>query len=238
VNAKKPECSETAVQWHSSVAHDFDSSYRKDSRFRDRYGVWLEVIDACCDAGHSVLDLGCGPGELLLPLARRHGQVVGVDGSAEMLGICERKVGESDLRNVILRQGDIAKLAELRLGSFDLIVASSVLEYLPDLDATLDEIERMMSPGGTFIFTLPNGSSLYRIAEPLIYRLLRRPAYFPYVVNVLTPAQATARLERHGLQVRETRTLSPTPVLSQFLRPLGLRRFSDNLVLYVCKRSG
>jgi hypothetical protein len=100
----------------------------------------------------------------------------------------------------------------------------------------ISRLHESLAPGGTFIFSLPNGSSLYRIAEPFIYRLLRRPTYYPHVVNVATAHQMRALLEGCGYRVLETHFLSPTPLLSVLLRPLGLRAFADNLMLFVCRR--
>lgn len=217
------------------MAEAFDASYATHRRFRDRYQTWLELIGRNSHTDHAALDLGCGSGELLLPLARHNRRVIGIDGSAEMLRLCEQKLARAGLTNATLRQADLTGLRQLSLGRFDLIVASSVLEYLPDLDGVLAAIAGLLAPHGRFLFTLPNAASLYRRAEPLIYRLFRRPTYYPYVVNVATRAQLQRRLEAAGFRLLDTRFMVPTPVLSAVLRPLGLRSLADNLVLYTCE---
>jgi 2-polyprenyl-6-hydroxyphenyl methylase/3-demethylubiquinone-9 3-methyltransferase len=227
---------DTAVGWHSAGAEAFDAAYANHRRFRDRHRVWLDVIERDSDTTREALDLGCGSGELLLPLARRNRRVIGIDGSAEMLRLCEQKLARAGLSNTTLYQADIADLSGLALGPFDLIIASSVLEYVPDLDSVLAAIAGLLRPHGIFLLSVPNASSLYRRAEPLIYRLLRWPTYYRYMINIATRPEMQRRLEASGFRLLETRFMVPTPVLSAVLRPLGLRALADNLVLYSCER--
>ena len=226
-----------AVGWHSEVADEFDASYTKDRRFRERFSVWQAVIEQHCPAGGAALDLGCGSGELLFPLALKSANVLGIDGSAEMLAICERKLREQDIQNIRLAKADINELHAMDLGELDIVVASSVLEYLSELESVIDTVSRHLKPGGVFAFSLPNGSSLYRKAEPLLYRLFKRPAYYPYVVNVLTPREIRTLIEQHGFSVTQMDLTSPTAGLSAILRPLGLAIWSDNLAVFTCRKA-
>lgn len=234
--ANAPAQPHGAVGWHSTVATEFDANYASDAGFRERYSAWLELIERYSGTSRQTLDLGCGSGALLLPLARHNRSVVGIDGSAEMLQLCERKLAHAGLTNATLRRADLAALGTMPLGQFELIVASSVLEYLPDLDNVLATIARLLATDGRFLFSLPNAASLYRRAEPLIYRIFRRPTYYPYVVNVATRSEMQRRLGAAGLRLLETRYIAPTPVLSAMLRPIGLRALADNLALYTCAR--
>ncbi len=72
---------------------------------RYRHGYPAAVIDALADAfgltaRDVVIDLGCGTGQLTLPLARRVRAVVGVDPEPDMLARARRAAGEQDLANV------------------------------------------------------------------------------------------------------------------------------------------
>src|SRR4051794_20155002 len=76
----------------------------------------------------SLLDLGCGSGGHLFPLARRGYQMAGVDVSPDMLDVARRKVAEAGLPGIDLRQGD---LRSVRLGrTFDAaLLMFAVLGY-------------------------------------------------------------------------------------------------------------
>lgn len=76
-------------------------------------------------------DLGCGSGQLTLPIARRASQVIAVDVSPAKIGLLSENAARSGLRNV---SGRIAALETLRLpeGSLDLVVSSYALHHLSD----------------------------------------------------------------------------------------------------------
>jgi SAM-dependent methyltransferase len=105
-------------------------------------------------AGGRVLELGCGTGRLLAPLARSGADLVGVDRSTAMLARAAARLGRlpRGLRPPIVR-GDIRSLP-FRASAFDLVIApygmlQSVLDD-GDLDRTLSSVRRVLAPGGTF----------------------------------------------------------------------------------------
>jgi len=224
----------SAVELHSRNAVEFDNRYRTEKGFAERRAIWTQLIHRYSDPGFRALDLGCGSGELAVQLADANAKVTALDGSASMLELCRQKLGDRD--NVKLVCADIAEMHQLGDGSFDLIVASSVLEYLDDFDGTLAMISRLLAPGGVFILSLPNRASVYRRIEPLLYALTGRPDYFAYVRNRTTAAELRGRLQHAGLEVLESRYLGRTWVLSALLRPAGMARWSDNLLLMACRK--
>ena len=102
-----------------------------------------------------ILDFGCGTGllsEKLAPLCRH---IVAVDTSAKMTGVLRNKVIDDGIENITPLQTAINTAAvsehpELTV-KFDLIVASSVCNFLPDYEATLRDLSSMMKPGGYFV---------------------------------------------------------------------------------------
>lgn len=224
----------SAVDLHSEHAREFDNRYRTERGFMERKALWSGLISRYSNLEHRALDLGCGSGEILLDIARSNREVTGLDGSAEMLDICARKLGQQG--NVTLICADVAETRRLPAGSFQLVTASSLLEYLDDMDATLAEVHRLLSPEGIFILSLPNAASFYRRLEPLIYSLTGRPNYFPYIRNRATREQLDTRLKSAGLSLVEVHYLGRTTGLSPLLRPLGLRRWSENLLVAVGRK--
>jgi SAM-dependent methyltransferase len=93
-----------------------------------------------------VLDLGCGEGQIARhALAAGAAAVVGVDASAAQVAEAVRRGG-----GVRYARGDAVALPFVG-GSFHAVVACLVLEHLADLDRALDEVARVVAPGGRFV---------------------------------------------------------------------------------------
>jgi len=107
------------------------------------------------------MDFGCGVGRLLVPLADRADQVVGVDVSPEMLAEARRSCEARGLDNVLLLE--VSRLGELS-ADFDLITSYIVFQHIPS--RTGYELTRrltaLLAPGGVAMlhFALTPGSAL------------------------------------------------------------------------------
>ena len=99
-----------------------------------------------------ILDLGCGTGRILVPLAEEGMDVIGLDASPEMLAICRKKLG-SGSENVRLVQGDIRRFDLNERFSMILIPGFSIQLLLEedDLDACLKACLAHLKPGGQVI---------------------------------------------------------------------------------------
>lgn len=101
-----------------------------------------------------MLELGCGTGRILVPLARSGARVVGIDRSASMLAWAHKRARRARLgAGVHLVRGDIGSLP-FPAASFRLVAAPyGILQSLLDdatLDATLASVHRVLGAGGTF----------------------------------------------------------------------------------------
>src|SRR5262245_48225932 len=100
-----------------------------------------------------VLEIGCGTGATLAALKKKGARhLVGVE-------INDAAAAEARARGVIdeVLVGDAhSHLAGFKDASFDLVVASHVLEHLVDPWATAKEIHRVLAPNGKLIGAIPN----------------------------------------------------------------------------------
>lgn len=109
------------------------------------------------------LDLACGTGDLSFALADKYsdGKIIGLDLTDEML-IEARK--RSRRNNVSFRLGDMAK-TELKTDSIQVVTGGYALRNAADLGGALDEISRVLKPGGVAAFldfSKPKNRSIQR----------------------------------------------------------------------------
>jgi arsenite methyltransferase len=102
------------------------------------------------EPGEVVLDLGCGAGTDLLIAAQMtgpQGRVIGIDMTTSMLGRVRESAEAMGVDNVELHE---SLIEELPLGdaSVDVVISNGVIDLVPDKDAVLDEIDRVLRPGG------------------------------------------------------------------------------------------
>ncbi len=109
--------------------------------------------------GGSVLELGCGTGHKLIPIAADGHPCVGVDFSAEMLAEARRKADE---RGVAVEwvQGDMRAFELGRTFDYVFITANSLLhlQEAEDLVSCFRSVRKHLAPGGRFVFDVFNPS--------------------------------------------------------------------------------
>jgi len=149
------------------------------------------ALEGLLEESDRVLEVGCGTGAYTLALARRCRQVLAVDASPGMLEYLDRRLAQAGIGNV---QTAVAELPD-RLpaaGGHDGVLAVGVLNYLPDLDATLRVLAGALRPGGWAVVTMPlrsPGGWLYRFGEAMTRRR----------VTLRSAAAARAAAQRAGL---------------------------------------
>jgi ubiquinone/menaquinone biosynthesis C-methylase UbiE len=105
--------------------------------------------------GAAALDAGCGPGNFAHRVgAERGGLVIGVDFSRAML-----RMARGRFREVPVAAGDLRRLP-FRSGAFDLAYSFRSLQHVPDLEAALRELVRVVAGGGHVVFDYVNRRNL------------------------------------------------------------------------------
>jgi demethylmenaquinone methyltransferase/2-methoxy-6-polyprenyl-1,4-benzoquinol methylase len=135
------------------IAGPYDLMNRLMTAGLDRRWRAIAARESGVGRGASVLDACCGTGDLALELARvvgRSGQVTGLDFSAEMLRRAERKSGGEDAAAVQWVRGD-ATAMPFPADSFAAATIAFGLRNLPDPEAGLRELARVVRPGGRVV---------------------------------------------------------------------------------------
>ncbi len=141
-----------------AILNEIASSYYTEEHgfeaILQKYKI-LEVGKFC--RGESMLDVGCGVGQMARALSGKFKRVVGIDGSSVKI---EKANKENKLPNIeyvhTLYEDFEPKL------KFDFIVSTNVLEHVDDSVALLKKLKSWLNPGGLVVVTVPNALALHK----------------------------------------------------------------------------
>ncbi|MDP3956274.1 MAG: class I SAM-dependent methyltransferase [bacterium] len=183
--------------------------------FADR----LPFIERYVPAGASILEVGAAAGDFLSVLDQQGFNVRGVELSARAVALAKKDHGYKLFHGTLFE----AKFPD---GSFDAIVSYHVLEHVPDPQALLREMYRVLKPGGSVVIEVPHATGIdarfsrrllksildyphHRFAfSPRVLRLMARTAGFRVVTVQASPSflltQAARRLLGYGMTKEKT----------------------------------
>jgi SAM-dependent methyltransferase len=148
----------------------------------------------------TILELGCGRGELLRGAANRGWSVRGIEMTEEFARIAREKYG------IAVECAPIREAAMLR-DSHDVILLAAVLEHLYEPAETLQLVRDALRPGGVVFIDVPNECSLMTRAGNAYMRLQGRrwavnlsPTFPPFHVVGFCPVSLRHLLHRTGLR--------------------------------------
>ncbi len=177
-------------------------------RWFDRHVDWQ---------GRAVLDLGCAGGFMAEAMHDRGARVTGVDPAAQAVAAARTHAAATG-REIAYDTG-VGEDLPYEDAAFDIVVCVDVLEHVTDLGRVLDEVARVLKPGGVFLFDTINRNIVSRLATITvaedILRLLPKGTHDPALF--ITPREM-----RQGLIVAG---LEPGPVTG--LGPRGINRRGD-----------
>ncbi|TVY00487.1 class I SAM-dependent DNA methyltransferase [Cohnella terricola] len=165
-------------------------TYRQFAAVYDRlmedmpYSDWMSFARRCWDRygiPHTVVDLGCGTGNLTIPLARSGFSVFGIDISTEMLSVARNKWDGPSSRGSYRDEPGTIRWLQQDMRDWELphpvdavISFCDCLNYLTDpedVTATIQRTYEGLAPGGLFLFDMHSPRQLERYAEeqPFVY---------------------------------------------------------------------
>lgn len=150
-----------AVGYHEGLAAGWNAGYARGG-FRRRIGFIDTRLDALVASGARWLDVGCGAGLITMRLAERGAVALGIDGSPAMIRAAGEMAGPKAVHGIEFRVVPTVEKLDFRDASFDGLLCSSVLEYLDQPDVALDEMHRVLKPGGHLLISVANRFSLVR----------------------------------------------------------------------------
>lgn len=165
-----------------------------------------------------VLDIGTSTGtnlRMLRELSYRH--VTGLDFSQDAIRFCEEKgLGP-------VRQGDVCAMP-FADESFDLVLATDIVEHVDDDRQALKEIARVLAPGGTVLITVPAFQALWGLQDDVAQHKRR------YTQKMLAEIVAGAALQMERRYYFNYLLFAPIWVARKLIHFLNLRLESENRV--------
>ncbi|XOV84033.1 MAG: class I SAM-dependent methyltransferase [bacterium] len=166
----------------------------------ESYARKLAATQALMRADMQVLEFGCGTGSTALQHAPHVAHIVATDVSAAMIGIGRDKARQEGIENITFSQSGVEDFAAPD-GSFDMILALNLMHLLPDPDAALAKIHRLLKPGGIFVSSTVCLADRMWFLRPVI-PLLQWIGKAPYV-SFLHADEVLAEVASAGFEVRE-----------------------------------
>ena len=196
--------------------YDLLAEARRTAADRHRYyhAQVHRLVRGLIPPGSRVLDVGCGLGDLLAPIA---GRSVGIDVSPRMIAMARKRHPELDLRVVDVEHDPLPE------GPFDAVVLSNAVGHLSDIQLALERVSSVVAANGRLIVTYYNflWEPILKLGEALGYK-----ANWPEQ-NWLSMTDIENLLHLAGYEVfrRGTDILIPVkvPLLSDLANKVGAK---------------
>ena len=210
--------------YFESIAHEWKQLYRdrglKSEIFSYRQAVALNwIAESVSLRNADVLDVGCGAGPATVALAQRGARVKAIDTVTRMVSLTQQSASEAGVSDLVEASiGDIHRL-NFRENSFDAVVAIGVIYWLHSPTQALNEVFRVLKPGGYLVVSADNAKRLTYAADP---------AHLPSILGLRRRA---ARLLR-SLGLRKAASSIPVNRYSieefdQLIAAMGFRKMKQ-----------
>jgi trans-aconitate methyltransferase len=172
------------------------TKYDRDFAFVAAYGAelldWLAV-----DPDETVVDLGCGTGELAARIAESGATVIGIDSDPEMIEAARERLPDAELR--------VADAHDFTVDvPVDAVFSNAALHWMPAAVEVLGCVSDALRPGGRFVAEMGatgNVATVTAAVDAACREAGLPPRNWPWFFP--SPAQYAAMLEDAGLEIRE-----------------------------------
>jgi len=150
---------------------EYEKMYNQENTywwFQGRKQILFKMIrhyDLLKNGRARVLDIGCGTGLILQGISGKS-YAIGVDFSPKALSFCEKR----NLKNLV--RGDVRDLP-IAESSVDLVLALDLLEHIEDDERLMNEIRRILKPGGFLLATVPAHQYLWSEHDEALHHYRR-----------------------------------------------------------------
>lgn len=168
--------------------------------------------------GARVADVGCGGGLLSEALAKSGAHVTGIDMGEKVIEIAQLHLHESRLEtpdlHVDYRVQSSAGLASSEPESFDAVCCMELIEHVPDPEALVNDLARMVKPGGVVVMSTLNrtpaafGAAI--LGAEYLMRMLPRGTH--HYAQFLKPSELGRVMRHAGLEVEDVSGLGYNPI--------------------------
>ena len=171
------------------------------------------IADRAEIADRPILDVGCGGGILAESLARKGGNVTGIDVAPKVLAIARLHLHESGL-DVDYRETTIEQRALETPEHFDVVTCMEMLEHVPEPASVIQSVQELLKPGGHAFFSTLNRTplafALGIVGAEHIARLLPRGTH--RYDRFIRPSELSAWAREAGLVVEDISGLHYNPL--------------------------
>ena len=154
------EHAEKDKKYHADIAEVYDYITNEPRHYANE--LLFRPIDRKLEAAGTLLDLGCGTGQMFLRYAHLAQKIIAVDHSAEMLAVAKKKAKASGLGNISFVEQELTEFLDLNTQlQVDLVTCVGVLHHLNQegLAEVLTRIHSLLAPSGQLVLAEPIYSS-------------------------------------------------------------------------------
>jgi ubiquinone/menaquinone biosynthesis C-methylase UbiE len=157
--------SRTAKFWDRMAA----GYIRRPVKDEESYQKKLELTRGYLQPEMEVLEFGCGSGATAIAHARSVKHIKAIDISGNMLDVARRSATDANVQNITFLKSTIDGF-EAPDESFDVVLGLSILHLLPNKEAAISKVYKMLKPGGVFVSSticMADSSIAYKVATPI-----------------------------------------------------------------------
>jgi len=196
------------TDYFDRIAPSWDEHYARSRLFQARYLMFQKAVSQHGTGCRRALDYGCGSGVLTGILQKAFELVVATDLSKSMLDITRRKYAQCP--NV-----QVSRIDAVPRMQFDLVICSSVVEYVDDPNEFMGALVGYLQPGGVLLMTFSNRfGPLQILGRQLFFRFTRDP-HTNFARNLNSRRSILDLIQRNHLECVELDTPIGMPVFTK-----------------------